>query len=401
MRAINYTIFTLISAIGLFMTCTGGFAQSVVVGGDGPRTITTAVPFLTIAPDARSAAMGDAGAASTPDNNSQYWNPGKLGFKKEQYGAAINYTPWLTNLGVNDIYLTYLSAYTKLRREDALAVDLRYFSMGNIQFTDENGNEVQQFQPNEFAIGATYSRALSRNFGVGITGRFIHSNLTGNYSNDNSFATSPASTAAVDVAAYYQKDILVGGSLGQIAFGGSISNFGPKVSYSNDNQDDFIPTNLRLGTRFTYEVDPYNKFSFLFDINKLMAPSPIVVEEGNPDSLNLEQNYGFMRGVFGSFNDAEGGFSEEVNELMYSAGVEYWYNDLFAIRAGYFQEHESKGNRKYFTTGFGIRYQMLDLAMSYLIATRPDNPLRNTLRFTLGFNFGETYSANKGDSVTE
>lgn len=378
-------------------------AQSIIVGQENEsiRTITTAVPFLNITPDARAGGMGDAGAATEPDNFSNYWNVSKLAFKKEQYGLGVSYTPWLANLGVNDIFLAYVSGYMKLRQEDAIGVSMRYFSLGNIQFTNENGTEIGQFSPNEFTFDASYSRALSPDFSVGLAGRFIHSDLTGGVSNSAGTDAKPASTAAIDLTSYYQKDILIGPSLGQIAFGGAITNFGPKVSYSNNDQRDFIPTNLRLGGRFTYEIDPYNKISLNLDGNKLLVPSPIVVENvGELDSLD-QPNYSLLRGVFGSFSDAEGGFSEEMQEIMVSIGVEYWYSNIIALRGGYFHEHANKGNRKFFTAGLGLRYQKLGFDFSYLIATNPNNPLRNTLRFSISFDFGEEFGDGKGDSVTD
>lgn len=356
-----------------------------LVGQNNVRTITTAVPFLTIAPDARATGMGDVGVSTSPDVNSAYWNPAKFAFLETDIGASISYTPWLRNLGVNDIFITQLAGYKKLRKEDALAFSMVYFSLGNIVFTDEQGVKVMDFRPNEYAFTASYSRMLSDKLSVGLSARLLHSNLAGNYNNSTDVNTQPATSASVDLATYYTTDVNFTPNPSQLSFGAAITNFGPKISYSDNDDQDFIPTNLRLGVSYKTELDLYNTITFSVEANKLMVPSP-----SDTGGYLAVKDKGLMDGVFGSFNDAPDGFSEEMQEVMWSIGAEYWYDNLFAVRLGYFHEHQNKGNRKYYTAGAGIRYQKFGLDFSYLIPSEGQNhPLAETVRFTLLFDFSK------------
>lgn len=379
----------------------------IIVGQDtSQRVITTAVPFLSITPDSRSGAMGDAGVAISPDANSVHWNPSKLAFIDDKMGFALSYSPWLAKI-INDMSLSYLSGYYKLTREQAIAVSLRYFDLGEIFFTDDNNNPQGNFNPKEFAIDATYARMLSENFSLGITLRYVNSNLTGHFQT-SSVEAKPANTVAADVSAFYQTDT----KIGHLAFGGNISNIGAKVTYSDQENKDFIPINLRLGTALTTEIDPYNKITFALDFNKLLVPSPPIyktdangayiidpatdkpiIERGKDPNRNL------LSGMFGSFSDAPDGFSEEMQEIMIAFGTEYWYNNLFAARLGYFYEHANKGNRQYFTMGVGFRYNVFGFDFAYLVPPSQEHPLAETLRFTLHFNFEEESTFE--DSVTD
>ncbi len=364
------------------------FGQNNLVGADRNKTIVTAVPFLGITPDARHGAMGDAGVATSPDANSAFWNAGKLGFIDKDYGASVNYTPWLTNLGVNDIFLSNLQGFYKLRKQDAIAMSFTYFALGKIGFRDVVGNTIQDFNPAELALSATYSRTLTDELGLGVTGRFIHSNIAGSFSNQVGQQAKPANTVAVDVGTYYNREIAIGGNPSKIAFGAQVSNFGPQVSYSDNNRRDFIPTNLKIGGALTTEIDQYNKFTFTLDMNKLLVPTP----GPRADST-------LLGGFFQSFTYAPGGVSEKLSEIIYNTGVEYWYDNTFAVRAGYFHENREKGNRQYMTFGFGVKYQKIGLDFAYVVAQQSNHPLNNTLRFGMTFDFMKP--TLKEESVTD
>ncbi|MEM9858725.1 MAG: type IX secretion system outer membrane channel protein PorV [Bacteroidota bacterium] len=359
------------------------------ITGDSLRPITTAVPFLTITPDARAGAMGDAGVATSADANSVHWNPAKLAFIDTDIGFSLSYTPWLGKI-IDDMSIAYLSGYYKLSKEEAIAVSMKYFDLGEIFFTNASGGSEGDFNPRELAIDATYSRKLSQNLGIGITGRYIHSNLTGSFSSGGLDAR-PGNSVSADIAMYYNKDISLGGRNSNLAFGANISNIGAKLTYSDENNRDFIPTNLRIGTALTTDLDPYNKITFALDLNKLMVPSPTLDSTQNEKSL--------LSGMFGSFGDAEGGFSEEISEFTLSLGAEYWYNNTFAVRLGYFLEDEDKGNRKYLTAGVGFRYQKFGVDFAYLVPQEQEHPLAETLRFSLLFNFDK--SIQDEESVTD
>ena len=370
------------------------------------NTITTAVPFLLICPDSRSGAMGEVGAATPADGNSIHWNVAKLAFAEKKSGAAINVTPWLKQL-VPDIYLYYISGYSKISKTQAIGASLRYFSLGNITFTDIVGNTTGQFRPNEFALDLAYSQKLSQTFSAGLAVRYIRSNLTGNYTLSNGQATKAGTSTAVDLGFYYNsKKLTINGKKAIATAGLVFSNIGSKVSYSV--QRDFIPMNLRLGAGLKMIIDDYNTFGIYGDINKLLVPTPPIYlkdSRGN-DSINSSTqekiitagknpNVGIAKGILQSFNDAPGGSSEELKEINYSLGFEYWYAKTFAVRAGYFNEAKTKGNRKFFTAGIGLRYNVFGLDMAYLIPITQRNPLQNTLRFTLTFDFDAFKSQNK------
>jgi hypothetical protein len=367
--------------------------------GQTGRPVTSAVPFLTITPDARSGAMGDAGVAISPDANANYWNPSKIVFNKNRLGAAISYNPWLRNL-VNDMSLSYLSGYYKLNDRQAFGAALTYFNLGDIEFTDENGGPIRSFNPREFAFQPTFSQKLSDYFSVGVGIRFIHSNLAGNF-DFTTFNSKPGNTVSGDVSVYYNRDVNWGGRDINLAFGANLSNLGPKVTYSDRENREFIPTNLRLGTAITYNIDPYNKFTLALDFNKLLVPTPPVYDTLNGQirinpatgrpvvRLGADPSRPFLAGVFGSFSDAPEGFKEELREVGISTGLEYWYKDLFSVRGGYFYENKLKGNRQYFTLGAGLRYSKVGLDFAYLIPRQQNNPLAETLRFTLHLQVGE------------
>ena len=359
----------------------------------GLNTITTAVPFLLISPDSKSGAMGDVGVATTPDANSMHWNPAKLAFVDDDMGFSMSYVPWLRAL-VPDINLSYLAGYRKLNDNEAIGLELRYFSLGDITFTDILGTTIGQYKPSEFALGTSYSRKLSDNFSLSISGRYIYSNLTGGQS-AGGIPTVAGQSIAADIAGYYTKPIRLRGKNVDLAIGGNISNIGSKISYTETAVQDFIPINLRLGTAMGTEFDDYNKMSFAFDINKLLVPTPPIYEgEGADRDIveGMDPDVSVVSGIFQSFGDAPGGFSEEMREINYSIGTEYWYANQFAIRAGYFFEHDTKGGRKFFTFGSGVKYNVFALDFSYLInassSINGNNPLENTMRFTLVFDFG-------------
>lgn len=374
---------------GVILTIQFSFSQ------DDINVITTGVPFLLISPEARGGAMGDVGVASSPDAQSMYWNPAKYAFIENPLGLQISYSPWLRDL-VDDIGMSYISGYYKIDEISAIAGSLRYFSLGEVQFTDEFGNNTIQVKPNEFAIDATYSRKLTQYLSGAVAARFIHSDLKlGQGSQAGAEDSRPASTYAADVAVYYERPLDISGLEGaQLAWGVNISNIGAKISYTSSTEEDFIPTNLRFGPAFTMDLDNYNSLTFMFDINKLLVPTPpnyypdsvdnqgnLVIEDGYDPDVSV------VGGMIQSFYDAPGGMSEEIKEYTFSGGVEYWYNKQFAIRTGYFSENKFKGNRNFMTFGVGLKYNVFGLDFSYLVPFDQKSPLDNTLRFTLLFNF--------------
>ena len=382
--------------------CYVSFSQNVTgvdeIGRDNLNTITTAVPFLLISPDSRAGGMGDVGVATSPDANSLHWNPAKFAFVEDEVGFAVSYVPWLRAL-VPDINLSYLAGYKKLNKNEAIAMELRYFTLGDITFTDVIGNNLGQYKPSEFALGSAYSRKLSDQFSLAISGRYIYSNLTGGQS-AGGITTNAGQSIAADVAGYYRKDIRIAKKDMQLALGANVSNIGNKVRYTETSTRDFIPINLRLGTALNADLDEYNKISFAFDINKLLVPTPPIYNDSIDGQIDFGQdpNVSVVSGIFQSFGDAPGGFSEEMREINYSIGTEYWYEDQFAVRAGYFNEHNTKGGRKFFTFGSGVKYNVFALDFSYLInasrAINGNNPLANTMRFTLIFDFGAMENIN-------
>ncbi|MBK6346972.1 MAG: type IX secretion system outer membrane channel protein PorV [Bacteroidales bacterium] len=362
--------------------------------GQDINTITTAVPFLLIAPDARAGGMGEVGVSSAPDANSLHWNPAKYTYIDGDMGFSLSYSPWLRAL-VSDINLAYLTGYKKLANDQVISGSLLYFSLGDITFTDIQGETIGNFRPNEFALTGGYSRKLTKNLSGAITARYIHSNLTQGQEVSGS-ATKPGNTVAADIAIYSRHDLEFKNMQGYFAWGLNISNIGAKISYSTNTERDFIPTNLRIGPSLTLDVDDYNRLSFMIDINKLLIPTPPVyyldsVDGNGDDVIKFGKNpdVSVPAGMLQSFYDAPGGFKEEMHEIAIAVGVEYWYDKQFAIRGGYFSEHSTKGNRKFFTLGAGLRYNVFGLDFAYLIPTggQANNPLENTLRFTLHFDF--------------
>jgi hypothetical protein len=343
-----------------------------------------AVISQTIAPDARSAGMGDVGAATDPDVNSQAWNLAKYPFCISRAGVALNYTPWLRQL-VNDIDLAYVAGYYRIGDYGALSGSLRYFSLGEVYTSDAYDMTVK---PYEMSLDAAYSRMLSETFSLGVGLRWIYSDLRYDYSEDS----KPASAFAADIAMYYNNYVQLGNRECQLGLGMVVSNIGSKISYYGDEESQFIPANLRLGASLMIPVDEYNRFSISADANKLLVPTVPLQEEDETNSDyqdRVRRQYSDMssiKGMFKSFNDAPGGFKEELEEVQWSAGAEYVYHDQFSIRAGYHHESESKGNRKYFTVGGGFRMSVFSLDVGYVISTAQSNPLDQTLRFTLSFD---------------
>lgn len=359
-------------------------AETNITGGNNP--IETLVPFLTIATDASATGMGDIGAASLPDVYSQYWNAAKYNFIDSKFGGALSYTPWLRKLQIDDINLISVIGYYKLDEEQTLSGSIKYFDLGEIIGRNNQGGETGTIHPNEWAIDAAYGRKLGENFGAALTFRFILSDIAGGVGSLDATSASAnyqkGKSYAADINTYYQKDVEMFGYSGQYAFGAQVSNIGAKMTYSDDGDKNFIPTNLRLGGRMTVDIDEYNKVSAMVDFNKLLVPTP--------DTISKKSDVSTMSGIFQSFNDAPGGMSEELREIMWSLGIEYWYLNQIAIRAGYFNEHETKGDRKYYTAGAGIKFNSLTFDLSYLIAAEGGNhPLANTIRFSLGFQFNE------------
>jgi hypothetical protein len=359
------------------------------------NAIQTVVPFLTIAPDSRAGAMGDAGVATSPDVYSMHWNPAKFAFIDGKGGIGIAYSPWLRNL-VPDINIAYLTGYYRLDSKQVINGSLIYSSLGDVSFTDDFGNLERTFKPNEWSFDMGYSRMFSENFSGGIAFRFIYSNLTGGFYSGGE-ATKPGISVAADISAYYRRELDLLNKDALLSFGGNISNIGAKMSYSDSQTSDFIPINMRLGTACTFELDQYNKITLTIDINKLLVPTPPLYDISNPDSIIAGKNpdIAVPVAIFQSFIDAPGGFKEELHEITYSYGAEYWYNDQFAIRTGYFHENETKGNRKYFTAGAGLRLSGFTVDFSYLMPTVQNHPLARTLRFSLSFDISALRNTTK------
>ncbi len=394
-----------------------GFSQSKMTtqelngrAGD-VNTITTAVPFLTIAADSRAGAMGDAGVSTTPDLNSQHHNPSKYAFMKNDFGISISYTPWLRQL-VNDINLAYIAGYKKIGGGQTISSSLRYFSLGDITFTDINGSVVGQHKPNEFALDLGYSRLLGKNLSGSIALRYINSNLTGGYSGTGQ-QTRAGQAFASDVSFFYYKPMEVQKKKAELGVGLNISNIGSKLSYTDNADKDFLPCMLRLGTSYKMELDDYNSLLGVVELSKLLVPTPpiyYIKGEVKPNGDTVSQDLTEIKygkdpnvspavGIFQSFWDAPGVAPDPLNpdkrsrgkeewrEINWSFGLEYWYAKQFALRAGYFFEDATKGNRKFFTVGLGLKLKVFALDFSYLIPVHQKNPLENTLRFTLTFDF--------------
>ncbi|OOV27107.1 hypothetical protein BXU11_11560 [Flavobacterium sp. LM5] len=358
------------------------------------RAITTGVPFLQIAADARAAGMGDIGVATSPDTYSQQWNPAKYAFATDKQGFSVSYTPYLTDI-VNDISLGQVTYYNRFNERSAFAGSIRYFGLGEIELRADANDPARLVSPNEFAIDGSYSLQLSDKFSMAVAGRFINSNLK--VASDNGDA-SAASTFAVDIAGYYQsEEIAYSDFNGRWRGGFNIQNLGPKISYDNDEfSNNFLPANLKIGGGFDFILDDYNKVSVNLEFNKLLVPTPqFESTDTAAEATQKREDYrkiGWVSGIFKSFGDAPGGFSEELKEVTYALGVEYEYQDSFSLRTGYFNESDLKGARKFFALGAGFKYNVVKVDVSYLFsASKVKNPLENTLRFSLTFNFGDKY----------
>lgn len=362
------------------------WAQTTWLGqSNNQNYISTGMPILLIAPDAISSGMGDVGAATLPDAYSAHWNNAKFAFIEGDMGVSTTFTPWLRNLKVGDMNLLYLGGYYRIGRRGTAAASLTYFSLGDIEMTDIMGEKVTDLHPNEFAFDVTYALMLTDNLSLGATGRFMRSDLTnGQTINDGSgnSETHAANSLAADIGLYYQKSVT---KTEEIALGAFISNLGAKLRYSEDNNNqEFLPANLRIGGRYTNRIDDYNKISVMVDVNKLLVPTPRWRSDST-QNLTTYNNIGVIAGALQSFGDAPGGMGEELQEMQLSAGAEYWYAETFAVRAGYFFEHKNKGGRQYATVGFGLRYTVFTFDFSYLVPTAKlsTNPLSNTIRITL------------------
>ena len=346
--------------------------------------VTTSVTSQSIAPDARSAGMGDVGAATDPDVVSQYWNPAKYPFNISRAGVAINYTPWLRQL-VSDIDLAYVAGYYRIGDYSAVSASLHYFSLGEVQMLDDENLTIN---PYEMSFDVAYSLMLSEHFSLGAAVRWIYSDLTYDFTSD----TAPGSAFAADLSCYYQNYLNIGERECQLGLGLNISNIGSKISFGGDNNSEFIPTNMRLGASLMVPIDEYNRFTIAADANKLLVPTYPKQNEGKSTEAYQERvqkdyyDVSSISGIFKSFGDAPGGFKEELQEIQWSVGAEYIYHDKFALRAGYHHESENKGNRKYFTVGAGFKMSVFSLDAGYVIATAKSNPLDQTLRFSLSFD---------------
>lgn len=385
---------TSIFVISSFVLTNHATAQYNNATGQTNNYIHTGIPILQIAPDAISGALGDAGAAYEPNAYSAHWNNAKLAFAPLDMSLSTTYTPWLRKLD-SEMNFLYLGAYKRINKRSAVGASLTYFTLGKIEHTDDQGNTRGEFRPNEFVIDATYSMKLSDYMALGATARFIHDDLTQGLDVEQ-MTTKAANGLAADVGLYYQQDI---NKNQQIAAALTISNLGSKLSYSDDDtENEFLPANIRIGSRYTYEVDDYNKINLLLDLNKLLVPTPPLWNSEDSTWIGAYENRADYRqtssvmGALMSFTDAPGGLSEELREISVSVGAEYWYSNAVAARLGYFYEHKTKGARQYITLGVGFRAKRLEFDFSYLVPTTSfsNNPLANTLRVSLTYNIDKT-----------
>lgn len=358
------------------------------------NTVVSAVPFLRINPDARGGAMGDAGVALSGDANSMHYNASRLAFAEEDLALGATYTPWLQALGLNDVYLAYLGGYKKLNEFEAVGASLRYFSLGDIQYTDVNGMNTGTGKPNEFEFAAAYTRKLSERFSASLTGKYINSNLASGQE-VSGVVLEAGQAFAADLGFTYRNDnIRTGaGKNNKFAIGAAITNIGAKITYTQDTVRDFLPANLAIGAAYTFQLDEYNELTITAETNKLLVPTPCDGTDIDCDQDQIDDQSP-IAGLFSSLSDAPQGFGEELREFTYSIGAEYWYDKQFAVRAGYFTEHSTKGGRRYLTAGLGLKYNIFGLNFSYLVPTgNQRNPLDNTLRFSLLFDFGAAAAA--------
>jgi hypothetical protein len=355
--------------------------------GSNINAIPTEVPFLNISPDSRSGAMGDAGVAISPDVNANFWNPSKLAFLESNDALSVSYSPWLRHL-VPDISLSYLSYAHKIDDRNTIGASLRYFNYGSIPFTDNNANDQGTYTPNEYSLDVSFARKFGDNFSLGLSMRYIHSNISSiSFATGSGQATKAGNAIAADVSLYYRAPY---GDGNTFAFGTHISNIGSKISYSDVGNKYFLPANLKIGVANTWQLDETNEFTATFDINKLLVPTPPLRDANGAIIKGKDDNVSVPSGIFQSFGDAPGGFSEELKEISFSPGLEYWYNKQFALRSGYYYENPSKGGRHYLTLGVGFKYNVFDFDFSYLAASQQNSALANTLRFSLSANFGGT-----------
>jgi len=407
MTIVRFTTFFILSFL-LFqnqISAQGAFwdpGKGCVVDANGacvPNTLLTATPFLTIVPDARAGAMGDAGVAISPDANALHFNTSKLAFVGGETELAATYTPWLRNLGLSDVYMAYLGGYKRIDELSTFAGALRYFSLGDINFTDINGAPTGTGKPREIEITLGYARKLSENLSVGIAGKFINSNLASGQQ-VGGVDINPGNAFAADISFTYTSNTHFGADGGNFSAAVSMTNLGSKISYTSSSTREFLPANLGLGAAFQMNFDDFNSFTVALDVNKLLVPTPIPFDHpdyengGDPDVPDYREK-GTFSGIFGSFSDAPGGFSEEIKEFSASLGFEYWYANQFAVRAGYYYEHPLKGDRQFITLGVGLKYNVFGLDISYLAPTNTQrSPLDNTLRFTFRFNVNGDVATN-------
>ena len=391
-----FFVFTFFSVESISIFSQG--SSSILSGQDtSRRPIITAVPFLLISPDSRSAAMGETGVATSPDINSVHWNNAKLSFLEKDYGFSVSYVPWLGNI-VDDMSISYLSGYYKLDDIQSFGLNLKYFDLGEIQLTDNQGLSLGIENPKELSSSITYSRRLTENLGIGSTFRYIWSNLSGSISGYSD--AKSGSSFSVDIGFYYKNDISINGKESIISFGSHISNIGGKITYGSVSNLDFIPVNFRIGSSLKTYFDQYNSLTFALDFNKLLVPSPPIYETDDQGDYVIDPitnkpkilkgkdpNRSVLSGIFSSFSDAPNGFREELNEITISSGLEYLYKDLFALRFGYFHENNDKGARRFITMGAGIIYNNFSVDFSYISTVEQNHPLAETMRFSVAFLF--------------
>lgn len=377
--------------MGGCLCSTLGFSQTDIIGREY-NPIRVGAAFLAITPDARAAGYGDQGVATIADNNSQFWNPAKYPFQESKGGASLTYTPWLKNI-INGISLNYLAGFYKLDQVQSVSASLRYFALGSVEFKDGSNTLQKQYSPNELSFDMAYARKFSDNLSAAVAFRYLRSDITGGFS-QNAVETKTASTFAADMGLYYQRQLGRGYGRKEVALGASITNLGPKISYSDDaGNKAFIPTMLRVGGRYTAEANRIHLFSFMLEAAKLLVPTPKYDE----NNKNLNGNKSVMSAIFSSFGDAPGGFREELQEVTFAAGAEYTYNNMISFRAGMFNESQNKGNRKFYSFGGGIKFSAFLFDFSYLVPTAngANNPLANTFRITVGTELGKENKYNR------
>lgn len=360
-----------------------------------PNTLLSAVPFLRITPDARAGGMGDAGIATSVDPNALHFNASKLAFVENDFSLSATYTPWLRQLGLQDVYLAYLTGYKQIDPLQSLGFGLRFFSLGDIAFTDQEGNPSGSGRPREFDISMAYARKLSENFSAGFTAKFIYSNLAAGQQLANDIEVQAGTAVAADLSLTYRTPLSLGNYDSDLSLGLAITNMGSKVTYINDQIRDYLPANLGIGAAWNIDVDEYNRFTLALDINKLIIPTPIPFQDSERFDVNPAngipdyKEQSIFSAALGSFTDAPGGVAEEFSEIYYSFGAEYWYDNQFAVRAGYYYESPRKGDRQFLTVGLGLKYNVFGMNLSYLVPTNNrKGPLDNTLRFSLVYDFG-------------